>query len=463
MRKPLTKLQFEYYIFDQYDANNKKNSYQVFHFKFILKLQNMLEGTYPHLRKFELIAQFFTQLKDITNLQEKKPRSVIKDIRPSDVILMEQNKKTIDQLVQDNNILHGGIQDCLLQKKMIQAILNSRSNNCSVNLLIVRLIQAKIQITLYQKDWDDQSKLLQELEVENQYLRKLLSLQFSDEQIKAIEQQQLNEELIFYDNFCISRKELDLKILEFDKTLGQRKQAYEQKYMNQIQYMSKNSAVYQEFEDNEKEEREMAMKKQKSVSQEEKHRILEELLKPIGGTKVDSSQFAQTSAEAKQKQMEILNQTPQKKEVKQKLAIEIDVSNKDSIEDQKIITLDEYEEDIKEPQKKSSQKENYQVQNKSNNQNSVMMKKKNMELNYSNNKNQHFMTKIIMMMTMMKISIKLLWTNRSNQSFQKHKKIRNYNIKFDFFFFFSTDLLVRSFLRVYSSVTISSIRTSSIF
>ena len=46
------------------------------------------------------------------------------------------------------------------------------------------------------------------------------------------------------------------------------------------------------------------------------------------------------------------------------------------------------------------------------------------------------MTKIIMMMTMMKISIKLLWTNRSNQSFQKHKKIRNYNIKFDFFFFF---------------------------
>ena len=53
----------------------------------------------------------------------------------------------------------------------------------------------------------------------------------------------------------------------------------------------------------------------------------------------------------------------------------------------------------------------------------------------SNNKSQHFMIRIIMMMTMMKISIKRLWTNRSNQSFQKHKKIRNYNIKFDFFFF----------------------------
>ncbi|CAD8185979.1 unnamed protein product [Paramecium pentaurelia] len=312
----------------------------------------------------------------ITKKQEQRKSKEIATlpIRPSDIMMIEQQKEKIDQFCQDNKILYENNKECMyLIKKMAKMIKKLKQQTCQDHLNSIEHLQLKLRIkdaeiakkneciqqirekynqmikvieehTIQEEQqWQEIQAQQIELETQNLFLRRLLSVNFSDEQIKQLEQQQNEVELQFFDNFCISRKDLDKQaILEYEKMLQNRKSQIEQQYvdwnMAQINSQYQNQQpMHQPLQDLYAEEKEMMMKKQSNqlMSKEDKQRIMEELQKPIGSNKQQQINVQ----EVKQKQLDILsgsssNSSIQKKELQQqslqnqqqpkKLAIDID-------------------------------------------------------------------------------------------------------------------------------------------
>ncbi|CAK69601.1 unnamed protein product (macronuclear) [Paramecium tetraurelia] len=178
-----------------------------------------------------------------------------------------------------------------------------------------------------EQQWQEIQAQQIELETQNLFLKKLLSVNFSDEQIKQLEQQQNDVELQFFDNFCISRKDLDKQaILEYEKMLQNRKSQIEQQYvdwnMAQINSHYQNQQpMHQPLQDLYAEEKEMMMKKQSNqlMSQEDKQRIMEDLMKPINSFQLDILSGSSSNSSLQKKQ-----QSDQSQQQPKKLAIDID-------------------------------------------------------------------------------------------------------------------------------------------
>ncbi|CAD8120725.1 unnamed protein product [Paramecium sonneborni] len=292
----------------------------------------------------------------ITKKQEQRKSKEVAPIpiRPSDIMMIEQQKEKIDQFCQDNKILYENNKECMyLIKKMAKMIKKLKQQTCQDHLNSIEHLQLKLRIkdaeiakkneciqqirekytqmikvieehTIQEEQqWQEIQAQQIELETQNQFLRKLLSVNFSDEQIKQLESQQNEVELQFFDNFCISRKDLDKQaILEYEKMLQNRKSQIEQQYvdwnMAQINSHYQNQQpMHQPLQDLYAEEKEMMMKKQSNqqMSKEDKQRIMEDLLKPIASSKQQQINVQ----EVKQKQLDILsgsssNSSIQKKE-----------------------------------------------------------------------------------------------------------------------------------------------------
>ncbi|CAD8188160.1 unnamed protein product [Paramecium octaurelia] len=303
--------------------------------------------------------------------QRKSKEIATLPIRPSDIMMIEQQKEKIDQFCQDNKILYENNRECMyLIKKMAKMIKKLKQQTCQDHLNSIEHLQLKLRIkdaeiakkneciqqirekynqmmkvieehTIQEEQqWQEIQAQQIELETQNLFLKKLLSVNFSDEQIKQLEQQQNEVELQFFDNFCISRKDLDKQaILEYEKMLQNRKSQIEQQYvdwnMAQINSHYQNQQpMHQPLQDLYAEEKEMMMKKQSNqlMSQEDKQRIMEDLMKPINSSKQQQINVQ----EVKQKQLDILsgsssNSSLQKKQLSEqsqqqpkKLAIDID-------------------------------------------------------------------------------------------------------------------------------------------
>ncbi|CAK65418.1 unnamed protein product (macronuclear) [Paramecium tetraurelia] len=309
----------------------------------------------------------------ITKKQEQRKSKDIATlpIRPSDIMMIEQQKEKIDQFCQDNKILYENNIECMyIIKKMAKMIKKLKSQSCQDHINSIEHLQLKLRIkdaeiakkneciqqirekynqmmkvieehTIQEEQqWQELQAQQIELETENLFLRKLLSVNFNDDQIKQLEQQQNEVELQFFDNFCISRKDLDKQaILEYEKMLQNRKSQIEQQYvdwnMAQINSQYQNQQpMHQPLQDLYAEEKEMMMKKQSNqlMSKEDKQRIMDDLLKPISSNKQQQINVQ----EVKQKQLDILagsssNSSLQKKQSQdqsqqqpKKLAIDID-------------------------------------------------------------------------------------------------------------------------------------------
>ncbi|CAD8103826.1 unnamed protein product [Paramecium sonneborni] len=318
----------------------------------------------------------------ITKKQEQRKSKEIGTlpIRPSDIMMIEQQKEKIDQFCQDNKILYENNKECMhLIKKMAKMIKKLKQQTCQDHLNSIEHLQLKLRIkdaeiakkneciqqirekynqmikiieehTIQEEQqWQEIQAQQIELETQNQFLRKLLSVNFSDEQIKQLESQQNEVELQFFDNFCISRKDLDKQaIQEYEKMLQNRKSQIEQQYvdwnMAQINSHYQNQQpMHQPLQDLYAEEKEMMMKKQSNqqISKEDKQRIMEDLLKPIGSQKQQQINVQ----EVKQKQLDILsgsssslsNSSIQKKAQQDQLLqqqpkkLAIDIDTKESI------------------------------------------------------------------------------------------------------------------------------------
>ncbi|CAD8102707.1 unnamed protein product [Paramecium primaurelia] len=309
----------------------------------------------------------------ITKKQEQRKSKEITTlpIRPSDIMMIEQQKEKIDQFCQDNKILYENNKECMyLIKKMGKMIKKLKQQTCQDHLNSIEHLQLKLRIkdaelakknecilqirdkyhqmikiieehTIQEEQqWQEIQAQQIELETQNIFLRKLLSVNFDDEQIKQLEQQQNEVELQFFDNFCISRKDLDKQaILEYEKMLQNRKSQIEQQYvdwnMAQINSHYQNQQpMHQPLQDLYAEEKEMMMKKQSNqlMSKEDKQRIMEDLMKPINSSKQQQINVQ----EVKQKQLDILSgsssnsslqkkqQSDQSQQLPKKLAIDID-------------------------------------------------------------------------------------------------------------------------------------------
>ena len=69
---------------------------------------------------------------------------------------------------------------------------------------------------------------MSQLMVENTILRKILGMNFTDAHLKAVQDCLEETELNFFDNFCISRRDLEQKAIhEYEKVLLDRRDSIE--------------------------------------------------------------------------------------------------------------------------------------------------------------------------------------------------------------------------------------------
>lgn len=90
------------------------------------------------------------------------------------------------------------------------------------------------------EDYEEWSKYSAQLETQNVYLRKLLGVKFTDDQLDRVQRMEAETEYNFFDNFCISRRDLEKKAIEeYEVVLGSRKNKIEKQFVDwHVQFMN---------------------------------------------------------------------------------------------------------------------------------------------------------------------------------------------------------------------------------